>query len=260
MPRGEDVSDEVAHLFEDRPEFAAKTFTLLDLNAQIARHFGVDPVLCAAYCFVESGFDPEAKGDWTLNGDPHNPLVVAGTPGSLPTSFGWYQLHKDGELGSMTPTEAYNPVNNANVSISHLAACKRLRPELSGGALAAFAQGPADQAAYARIVDEYVADINAGRPPQGFLQASGVAWTGAQPYPPTPVVPPILPDVDVFITANPNPGGGDFLCAWSTRRAVGIPNGPDEIQAEATGVERHNINAATFAYFTHEVWAAPTGT
>lgn len=75
--------------------------------------------------------------------------------------------------------------------------------------------------------------------------------------PPVPPKPPTLRDVDVFITANPHPGGGDFLCCWSTRRAVGIPDGPEEIQVESTGVVRHNINAATFAYFTSEVWAAP---
>lgn len=79
------------------------------------------------------------------------------------------------------------------------------------------------------------------------------------PNPPvTPPRPPTLPPVDVFITANPK-GSGDYLCSWSTRRAVGIPDGPDEIQVETTGVARHNINEATFAYFTPEVWPAATG-
>lgn len=81
----------------------------------------------------------------------------------------------------------------------------------------------------------------------------------ALPNPPAPPpVPPRIKDVDVFITANPN-GAGDFLCCWSTRRAVGIPDGPDEIQVETTGVVRHNINSATFAYFSKELWPAPSG-
>lgn len=101
---------------------------------------------------------------------------------------------------------------------------------------------------------DQLANGNNGLGVIGFYRPASTLPNAPTPPPP----PPKITDVDVFITANPN-GAGDFLCCWSTRRAVGIPNGPDEIQVESTGIVRHNINSATFAYFTKELWPAPSG-
>jgi hypothetical protein len=247
----------IAHLFTKRPDFAATTFTLLDLNGQMARHYGLDPLTCAACCWIESGFDPAARGDWTYGGNPRGVIVAPGTPGALPTSFGWYQLHLGGEMPAGVPTSwAEDPVNCSNVAMAEMAGVMRATG-LTGGALVAAAQRPADPAQYAQDVDEVMQAISSGHPPEGFLAASGVSWTGTQPFPPAPPPAPKLPDVDTFVTANPNPGGGDYLCSWSTRRAVGIPSEPVLAQVLSTGVEQHNIDTETFAYFTPELWPAP---
>lgn len=85
----------------------------------------------------------------------------------------------------------------------------------------------------------------------GALRVANAAPPSPAPKPPARK----LDSVDQFITANPK-GDGDYLCSWSTRRAVGIPSGAVEAKIASTGVERHNIDAATFAYFVPEVWPA----
>lgn len=92
---------------------------------------------------------------------------------------------------------------------------------------------------------------------QGPLKVVGAlrVANAAHVSPPPPAPAPTLPVVDQFITSNPH-GDGDYLCSWSTRRAVGIPSPAIEAQIQTTKVERHNINGATFAYFVPEVWAA----
>lgn len=59
-----------------------------------AKQAGVDPVQSLAIALEESGGNPRAVGD-------------------SGTSFGSYQLHKGGALGSMTPQAAFDPYANA---------------------------------------------------------------------------------------------------------------------------------------------------
>ena len=108
-------------------------------NAQIvaeyARKYGVDPVLAVAMMLKESGGRSRAVGD---NG----------------TSFGLFQLHKGGMLTSagLTPEQAFDPATNANVAMKALKHFAK-KTGLSGGALAAASQRPADPQGYARRVD-----------------------------------------------------------------------------------------------------------
>lgn len=61
---------------------------------------------------------------------------------------------------------------------------------------------------------------------------------------------------DSFICPNPeNASGGDFLCSWSTRIAIGIPNPSVENVLINMGCKKYNIDSATFAYFTKGNWS-----
>lgn len=110
-----------------------------DTIAAVARSLGVDSRLAVADAYQESKLDPNAKGDY-VNGSP--------------TSFGLFQLHKGGELGSMTPTQAYDPTTNATTALSVF---DQLDTKYSGGTLAAKAQRPANANQYASNVDALVA-------------------------------------------------------------------------------------------------------
>lgn len=59
---------------------------------------------------------------------------------------------------------------------------------------------------------------------------------------------------DSFICPNPGLGGGDFLCSWSTRIAIGIPNTTVEEVLIAQGAKRYTLDQATFAYFKKGNW------
>src|SRR5579872_460680 len=104
--------------------------TALPAILAAAQRYGVDPVLAVATAMNESGLNPFSVGD-------HG------------TSFGLFQLHKGGELGKMSPTQAFDPMTNALTALSHFGG----HPGKSGGALAAAAQRPANPAAYAKAVD-----------------------------------------------------------------------------------------------------------
>lgn len=95
---------------------------------------GVDPRLALADAQVESGLSPTAVGDQG-------------------TSFGLFQLHQGGELGSLSPAQAFDPYTNAQVALSEFAAVARSQPGLDPGALAAAAERPANPGAYATRVD-----------------------------------------------------------------------------------------------------------
>ena len=142
--------------------------TVSDVITNVAQHFNLDPVLCLADAWHESNLNPKAEGDNFGNG---------------PTSFGLYQLHEGGELGTLTPAEAMNPATNAKVALAQFAAV-RAATGLDGGALAAAAQRPADPENYAVAVNLTVAQIKAGVPPAGYFPAALAPAGVPLPYPP----------------------------------------------------------------------------
>lgn len=115
-------------------------YNVVPIITGIAEKYGVNPLLAIATAIHESGLNPKAIGD---NG----------------TSFGLYQLHEGGELGNMTPQQAYDPTTNATVAISHMAAVMKAQPNLQGGALAAAAQRPANQTAYASAINKIISSL-----------------------------------------------------------------------------------------------------
>src|SRR5579872_2106957 len=81
----------------------------------------VDPVLAVSMAILESALNPNAIGDNY-------------------TSFGLFQLHKGGELGNLTETEAFDPVRNTRVALSYLK--HFYKPEYNPGQWAAASQRP----------------------------------------------------------------------------------------------------------------------
>ena len=110
------------------------TQAVIDAITQAAQTYGVNPRLALAVAYNESSLNPLAIGD---NG----------------TSFGLYQLHQGGELGALTPAQAFNPVTNANVALAQIGAVAAANPGLDPGVIAADAQRPANPTAYAAAID-----------------------------------------------------------------------------------------------------------
>ncbi|HEY4000116.1 MAG TPA: transglycosylase SLT domain-containing protein [Candidatus Xenobia bacterium] len=111
------------------------------LVARIAQQKGVDPTTAVATMLVESGGNNRSVGD-------HG------------TSFGLFQLHQGGELGNMSPQQAFDPGTNASTALNQFAATQR-RTGLTGGALAAAAQRPANPQQYAAMVNSKMAEARA---------------------------------------------------------------------------------------------------
>ncbi|MFN8608644.1 MAG: transglycosylase SLT domain-containing protein [Vulcanimicrobiota bacterium] len=100
--------------------------------AEVARAKGVDPRTALATMLIESGGNARAVGD---NG----------------SSFGLFQLHRGGELGNLTPEQAFDARTNAEVALTVFA---QNRSRYSDpGELAAASQRPADRAEYQRRVN-----------------------------------------------------------------------------------------------------------
>lgn len=120
--------------------------------ADVAQHKGIDPTAALAFAIQESGLDPRSKGDfgWFDKAGKFHP---GKGPGAHYTSFGAYQLHETGELGNLTPEQAYNPRTNAEVALAEYARVAKLHPNWSPGQIAAAAQRPADQTQYAKDVN-----------------------------------------------------------------------------------------------------------
>lgn len=136
----------------------------------VSTKYGVDPILALATAMHESRLNPHAVGD---NG----------------SSFGVFQLHRGGELGALTPGQAFNAKTNASVAlrefraVQHLSAAallnrfsRQIRNDptdrnathaeimrLMGtpGEVAAVAQRPGDPLGYARAVNKNYAAIAA---------------------------------------------------------------------------------------------------
>lgn len=78
-----------------------------------AKRLGVDPFLALATGIRESGLNPFSKGDYSHR---------------RPTSYGVFQLHEGGELGNLTPQQAYNAATNAGVALSRFSAVMKETP------------------------------------------------------------------------------------------------------------------------------------
>jgi hypothetical protein len=135
--------------------------TVTEAITQAAHEYGVDPNLALATATVESGLNPTAVGDGG-------------------TSFGLFQLHRGGELGSMSPQQAFDPLTNARRALSEFANVLKVHPGISGGTLAALAQRPADPVGYAKKVD--AALMSLGGSAGGAVgavaaaPANGISW------------------------------------------------------------------------------------
>lgn len=104
-----------------------------------ARRHDVDPYTAVACATAESRLNPHAEGDYR-NG--------------VPTSFGLFQLHRGGELGRLTPEQAFDPQTNADVALEEMGRVSAAHPSWSPGAIAAGAQRPANPTAYASRVNQ----------------------------------------------------------------------------------------------------------
>ena len=101
-----------------------------------ANAYGVDPILAIATAYQESGLNTHAVGDGG-------------------TSFGLYQLHQGGELGNLTPDQAFDGWTNADVALSTFAQFGPGSRYATPGAWAAASQRPADPVGYAASVDNW---------------------------------------------------------------------------------------------------------
>jgi hypothetical protein len=133
---------------------------------QTALTYGVDPRLALADAEVESGLSPTAVGDQG-------------------TSFGLYQLHQGGELGSLTPSQAFNPSTNAQVALSVFGAVAAAHPATDPGLIAALAERPANPTAYAAAVDAVYGSSSflpqvPGGASIGSASSAGATGTSAQ--------------------------------------------------------------------------------
>lgn len=121
-----------------RPEAPLVPTPIETVIIDSARRHGVDPYLAVATAEVESALNPAAEGD-----------PVAGRP----TSFGLFQLHQGGELGTLTVAQAEDPATNADVALAVLAGVVAEHPTWTPGEQAAAAQRPADPTTYAERVN-----------------------------------------------------------------------------------------------------------
>ena len=135
--------------------------TVQGIITQVAQSLGVPVPLALAMAQQESGFIPNRVGDYG-------------------TSFGIYQLHQGGELGSLTPQQAFDPATNAQVSLGHLAAVLRANPGMNWGQAAAAAQRPYNPAAYAASVNSILAGYAANGLPSGTPSGYGFTLGQAQ--------------------------------------------------------------------------------
>lgn len=105
------------------------------------QHQQENEALALATATVESNLNPNDQGDY-VNG--------------IPTSFGLFQLHRGGELGTLTPTQAFDPYTNASVALVRFQQVEASHPgllESNPGEVAALAQRPKNPGAYAAKVN-----------------------------------------------------------------------------------------------------------
>lgn len=79
------------------------------------------------------------------------------------TSFGLFQLHRGGELGTHSPDWAFDPYNNSLTALTVISQQARANPNLSWAQVVIKGQRPA-----ARVVPQYVAFLNTTFASTGF--------------------------------------------------------------------------------------------
>lgn len=127
----------------------------------VAKSLNVDPDLAVATEHVESQGNPQAVGDQG-------------------TSFGLFQLHQGGELGNLTPQQAFDPTTNATRALTQFRNVQMAYPNIRDpGQIAAMAQRPANPTAYASAVDKEYAKVKGGGGGSGFWSTVGGALVGA---------------------------------------------------------------------------------
>jgi len=119
-----------------------------------AQDSGVDPRLALAIAQHESGFNPTAVGDHGC-------------------SKGVFQLNTCAGEGVGKPDYILNdPYSNAMVALAQVKAVQRQNPSATPGQIAAMAQRPADQAAYASAINGNMDSIATGTGTLGWAQAA----------------------------------------------------------------------------------------
>ena len=131
----------VVNTFLDRVFGAPGAKKSIAAITQVASALGIDPDLAISTAMRESTLNARRTGDPNKQGRD--------------TSFGLFQLHEGGELGSLTPDQAFDPTTNARTALSEFARVQKAHAglDLSPGTIAALAQRPADPLGYSQDVD-----------------------------------------------------------------------------------------------------------
>ena len=143
-------------------------------------------------------------------GGSFNPQSV----GDQGTSFGLFQLHQGGELGSLSAQQAYNPVTNSSVAITQIADVQQQQAGLSPGQVAATAQRPASPGSYATDVNNLLT-----APTYGFHVGAGAAAQNIAPNAPT--TPNVSVTVPKGLSATNLASGGSSSTATTAGSTTG---------------------------------------
>lgn len=156
----------VAFLLLGRPLMAAANLANSPqaIVAQVAQQLGIPVGLADALAQLESGWNPNAVGDQG-------------------TSFGLFQLHEGGELGNMSPQSVMGSpqgeYQNALTSLSEVAQVMRANPGMDPGMIAALAQRPANEGAYAASIDRLMGSPSSANASEYAQGAQGGSMLGA---------------------------------------------------------------------------------
>lgn len=131
--------------------------SVAQIISNVAQSLGIPPEVALSLGLYESGLDPKRVGDQG-------------------TSFGIYQLHEGGELGSHDANWAFNVRNNAETALGEMARIHAEHPNLNWGQVAAAAQRPADPGAEAAAVNRTVqAYRSSGQAPVAYFTSHSAA-------------------------------------------------------------------------------------
>ena len=212
------------------------TITVGDVISNVAQHFGLDPILCQADAWIESGM--------TAN------RVQVGVPLSE-AGLGLFQLTPGGELPpNWTQAEAFNPANNCEIALAEFAGILQHFPGAPAGAIAFLAQRPyttikpypttpgeAMLTTYAQDVQAVYNAVRAGRAPTGFEAAANVPAGIPLPYPPAPVPQPL--EVEMLFIAESPTGEAMFLYDVESKTRRGLSQPASVTLLEAVGIKNY---------------------